>query len=82
MPFSNVNQTKILLKTLYQMRIGAGLTQRELAERLNLPQSTISKVESGIRKVDIIELRNWCLAAGFSLPDFVEQFEKNINEEG
>lgn len=42
---------------LRQLRIEAGLTQVELAKRLKVPQSYISKYEGGDRCLDLIELR-------------------------
>ena len=44
------------LKRLKMARLEAGLTQREVAEALRLPQSFMSKSESGERRIDIIEL--------------------------
>jgi len=56
----------------------AALTQSEVAERLNLPQSFVSKYESGERRLDLIELRHICKALGITLGDFVRRFEKEI----
>jgi len=40
----------------------AGLSQRQLAERLKVPHSWVEKVESGERRIDAIEC-GWFLAA-------------------
>jgi len=50
---------KAFLKRLRQARLDAGLTQTEVAVRLNRPQSYVSKCESGERRVDIIELQKF-----------------------
>ncbi|MFF4024424.1 helix-turn-helix domain-containing protein [Nocardia elegans] len=41
---------------LRQLRREAGLTQVQVAERLDVPQSFVSKYESGERRLDAIEL--------------------------
>lgn len=43
---------------LRQLRFEAGLTQVEMAERLQVTQSYISKYENGERRLDVIELRH------------------------
>ena len=69
-----------LKKTIHQLRIGKGLTQTEMAEIVGVPQSTISKIESGNRRLDILELRNVCLSLEISLTQFINQLNKNIDE--
>jgi transcriptional regulator with XRE-family HTH domain len=44
------------LRQLRQARVEAGLTQVEVAKRLHRPQSFVSKIESGERRVDVVEL--------------------------
>ena len=45
---------------LVDARKAQGLTQVEVAERLNKPQSFVSKYESGERRVDVVELLEIC----------------------
>ena len=63
---------------LRQIRTDAGFTQAELAERIGVPQSFVSKYESGERRLDILELKEVCQALGSSLLDFVRRLEKEI----
>ena len=66
---------QLLLRLLRQE---AQLTQVQLAEKLQQPQSFVSKYEAGERRLDVLELRQVCLALGISLGDFVNRFEKEI----
>ena len=55
---------RALLETLIEVRVGAGLSQRDLAERLELPRSYVSKIETGERRVDPVECVAWAEACG------------------
>ncbi|MGU3651856.1 helix-turn-helix domain-containing protein [Mycolicibacterium sp. A43C] len=46
-----------LCAVLRDLRREAGLTQAGVAERLSVPQSFVSKYESGERRLDVVELR-------------------------
>jgi transcriptional regulator with XRE-family HTH domain len=46
---------ELLRRLLIEARTEAGLRQSDVAERLGRPQSYVSKVERGERKVDVIE---------------------------
>lgn len=48
---------KAIIKKLKQARLSAGFTQKEVAQKLGKPQSFVSKVESGERRLDIAELK-------------------------
>ena len=48
---------RALLNRLRQARMDAGLTQIQVARKLSRPQSFVSKVESGERRVDFVELQ-------------------------
>ena len=45
-----------LCEALIVARVKAGLTQTDLAKRLRCHQSFVARVESGQRRVDVIEL--------------------------
>lgn len=53
---------KTLYSELRAIRNAAGLTQIQLAEKLNKPQSYVSKYESGDRNLDFIEVLDVCHA--------------------
>ncbi|MFZ5995202.1 MAG: helix-turn-helix domain-containing protein [Thermodesulfobacteriota bacterium] len=66
-----------LQKLLKTARLEASLTQAELAQRLGVNQSFVSKYESGERRLDLIELRNICKALGIPLLSFVKRFDES-----
>lgn len=57
------------------VREEAELTQVELATALERPQSFVSKMERGERRVDLVELQEICKICGVTLADFVNRFE-------
>jgi transcriptional regulator with XRE-family HTH domain len=46
-----------IIERLKEARIGAGLAQQEVADKLGKPQSYISKIESGERRLDVAEIK-------------------------
>lgn len=70
----------LLRHLLRDARERAGVRQVELGERLGATQTFVSKVERGERRLDVVELRAFCLAIGMSLSDFVARFEKELKK--
>jgi transcriptional regulator with XRE-family HTH domain len=62
------------------VRLEKGLTQSELATRLEVTQSRVSKVEQGERRLDLVELQEWCSALGISLVSFVRRFQSGARK--
>jgi len=60
-----------LLSALIEARKAAGLTQTEVAIRLQKPQSYMSKVESGERRIDVVEFLDICEVSGISPIDLL-----------
>jgi len=73
-------QRQKLQEVLRRFRKKNGVRQVELAEKLNVPQSFISKYEIGERRLDILELRRVCLALNISLKEFIQELEESLNE--
>ena len=76
---SNKKQ-KVFLELLYQVRVNSGLRQIDLADKLNVNQSFISKIESGERRIDIIELIEICESIDVSIVDFVKNLSQKLDE--
>lgn len=64
---------KKFLQLLKAARLEAKLTQKAVAARLKVPQSYISKCESGERRVDIIELLEFARIYQKPLAYFVDE---------
>ncbi len=73
-------ETMILLKLIKECRTEAGLTQVDFAKALDRPQSFVSDIERGSRRLDLIQLRDVCLILGLTLPEFIDRFERRIAE--
>lgn len=69
-------------KLLKEYRLKSGLTQQELAIRIGDTQSSISKWERGEKRLDIVQLRDFCKAVGIKMLDFVTQLEVRISSSG
>lgn len=63
---------KNLVEKLKQARIDAGLDQDEVAKLLGKTQSYISKVESGQRRVDVIQLKELAKVYNKKLEYFIK----------
>jgi ribosome-binding protein aMBF1 (putative translation factor) len=71
-----------VLRVLRQARKDAGITQVQLAKKLRLTQSLLSKMERGETRLDIIQLRTICRLLGITLADFVERLERELAAHG
>lgn len=48
-----------VIKRLKEARIDTGLSQQDVADKLGKPQSYISKIESGERRLDVAEMKKF-----------------------
>lgn len=70
----------ILRDLLRELRAEKGFTQVQLSEALGMPQSYVSKYETGERRLDVIELREVCLSLGTTLLAFTRKLEARMPE--
>ncbi|WP_375476025.1 helix-turn-helix domain-containing protein [uncultured Jatrophihabitans sp.] len=70
-----------LSRLLRETREQIGLRQVDVAERLGVPQSFVSKYEIGERRLDLLELRQVALALGVPLSKIVAQLEQQLASE-
>lgn len=80
MPSKSIHQPEyqVLSKLLVDARKKAGLKQAQLADVLDRSQSYVSDVERGTRRLDLLQLREYCQACGQELTGFVRKFEKAV----
>ena len=64
-----------LCKALADARNAAKLTQVELADRLNCHQSLIARIESGERRIDVVELIVLSRAMGADAYDILRKVD-------
>ncbi|HBO3044999.1 TPA: helix-turn-helix transcriptional regulator [Pseudomonas aeruginosa] len=72
------DENLVLLRLLKQCRVEAGLTQAQFAQVLDRPQSFASDIERGLRRLDLVQLRDICVALNINLVDFVQRFENEL----
>lgn len=51
-----------LCELLRELRVAAGLTQRDLAVKLRMHHSMVHRSEIGDRRIDPVEFAAWCRA--------------------
>lgn len=71
-------EQKALLSLLRQLRLDAGLRQKDIAKALGKRPAFVSYYETGARRLDLLELREVCDVLGISLGVFVRKFEKRL----
>jgi len=65
---------KKLRELLVEVRRAAGLTQAELSQQLNRPQSFVSKYERGERRLDVVEFGEVARALGVDPVKTLDKF--------
>jgi transcriptional regulator with XRE-family HTH domain len=74
----HTKQNEIFLHLLREHRCAHRLRQADLARLLASAQATVSKVERGERRLDIIELRNWLAALGVDFLGFMHSLDERL----
>ena len=63
-----------MIALLRGKREAIGMTQFQLAEKLNVSQTVVSKIETCERRLDVIELIDVCDAINVPFVDFINVF--------
>jgi transcriptional regulator with XRE-family HTH domain len=67
-----------MLNQLRALRLEKGLNQGDLARILGETQSWVSKCERGEHRLDVMELRTFCMAMGTPLVEFIQRLENAL----
>ncbi len=73
-------ETELLKELLREFRERAGYRQVDVARQIDRPQSFVSEYEAGQRRLDLVELREVCLACGTTLRKLVNEFERRLQQ--
>lgn len=69
-----------LVELLVEYREASGLTQVEVAAKLGRHQPFISNIESGQRRVDVVELLDLAGAIGFDPSELVHRLREFVSD--
>ncbi len=69
------DEYKLFRLLLKEERIKAGIKQKELSERLGMPNSFVCKYEQGERRLDVIEFLRIAREIGFNPHDIIEKLD-------
>lgn len=67
-----------MIALLRGKREAIGMTQIQLAEKLNVSQTVVSKIETCERRLDVIELIDVCEAINISYLDFFNELNSKL----
>ena len=74
----HTREYRVFARALIAAREAAGLSQYDLADRLGVDQSFISKYEHCRRRLDVIEFLRILQAIGANAPQFVDRLEADL----
>lgn len=71
---------EIFLTLLRDSRESVQLRQADLALLVGRDQTTVSRVETGERRLDVLQLRQWLRALGVDFLAFMNELERRLGE--
>ena len=81
MTISAEDRRHALQRALRHARKLAGLKQADVASRLAVPQSFVSKYETGQRRLDLVDLLSVCAALHTSVPELLALIDAELEKE-
>lgn len=74
-------ENEVLIRLIRSLRQEAGLSQEQCCWKLGRPQSFMSDVERGIRRLDLVQISDLCAVFGISLQEFVRRYDQSLREQ-
>ncbi|MBI1333801.1 MAG: helix-turn-helix domain-containing protein [Armatimonadetes bacterium] len=74
------NEYKLMVRLLREAREGHGITQEQVAQKLDITASMLSKWELGQRRIDLRELSLYLQACGVDIVEFVSSWQQAIGD--
>ena len=71
-------ELQVLGDVLVRARERAGLKQSDVASRLGLPASYLSKIENGTRRLDVVEFINIANAMEIDAADLMRELQEEL----
>ena len=68
----------VFLALLRNARLSAQMTQQDLATALDVDRTVVTKVETGVRRLDPIETFEWVRCLGTTFADFAAELEERL----
>ena len=72
---------RVFQELFIEERKRAGIIHKVLAERLGIDRTAVTRIETGERRVDIVELQQICEVLGIPLVEFVRKYEERTRNE-
>lgn len=69
----------VLMAALTSSRKEQGFTQQELANKIGRPQSFIAKIETGERRLDVVEFTEICVALSIEPESILDGVTKTFD---
>ncbi|MBR5038788.1 MAG: helix-turn-helix transcriptional regulator [Prevotella sp.] len=74
----HLSQYHVMISLLREKRESVNVTQVQLADKLNVGQTIISKIETCERRIDVIELMSICDALNIAFPEFIDELIQKL----
>lgn len=72
------SEHRVMVALLRDLRLEAGLSQLQVGEALDLPQTKVSAIEIGRRGLDYLQVRELVELYGMTMATFAEMLDERI----